>query len=52
MVIGHVPDGLEKPATTMSGEVHRVLAKVTDPPLPAQGTIFEEARGTRLLTSC
>ena len=52
MVIGHVPDGLEKPLM-LSGEVHRVQAKVTDPPRPAQGTVFEEeARGARLLTSC
>ena len=52
MVIGHVPDGLEKPATTTTGGVHRVQAKVTDPPRPAQGTVFEEeARGARLLTS-
>ena len=52
MVIGHVPDGLEKPATTTKF-YHRVQAKVTDPPRPAQGTVFEEeARGARLLTSC
>ena len=34
----------------LSGEVHRVQAKVTDPPRPAQGTVFEEeARGARLV---
>ena len=47
VVIGHVPDGLANllQPLMLSGEVHRVQAKVTDPPRPAPGGMWLKGGG-------
>ena len=52
MVIGHVPDGLVSllQPLMLSGEVHRVQAKVTDPPRPAPGGMW--LKGGGIITPC